>query len=305
MSALPIWKCEFQPDTTPEAAPLDNLTVGAPFLLNCKGDLEVTWIKDFPIALSFGKKEDAYSLHILKTEHLGPQEARFQVTAYKAGQHKPEYVRVVQMQGPGAGELGFEMAKPEWTVKSVLKPNQKNEPYPPFGPWGISLPAWLWLAVVFVLAALGYAAVRKFRKMRQRARMMAELARHKTPLSPLHQYYRDARNLRRKLHNAKQVEELGALSRDLDREFRLYVLRQFQIPTLDWTDGQIVRDLRRRHKKVYRAAGDHLRKTLRELTRLQARQPVLFKDVEQMQRMSLETVERIDRAAGESKGARR
>ncbi len=305
MSALPIWKCEFQPDTTPEATPLDNLTVGAPFLLNCRGDIEVTWIKDFPLGVRFAKPEEAYSLQILKTEHLGPQEARFQVTAYKAGPHKPEYMRVVQMQGPGAGELGFEVAKPEWTVKSVLKPNQPNQPYPPFGPWGISLPMWLWLVVVFAVAAVAYAAIRKVRKMNQRSKMLADLARHKTPLSPLHQFYRDTRNLRRKLHGAKQVEELGELSRDLNREFRLYVLRQFQIPTLDWTDGQIVRDLRRRHKKVYRVAGDHVRKTLRELTRLQAQQPVLFKDVEQMQRMSLETVERIDRASIEPKGVRK
>lgn len=304
MSALPIWKCEFQPDTAPNSLPLDNLTVGAPFLLTCRGDIEVTWIPDFPVAVRFATKEEAYTLHVLKTESLAPQEARFLVTAYKAGEHKPEYVRVVQMQGPGAGELGFEVAKPEWTVKSVLKPNQQNQPYPPFGPWSISLPSWLWLILVFLVSAIGYMVVRKLRKMNQRTKMLQELSRHKTALSPLHQYYRDARNLRRKLHGVKQVDELNDLSRELNREFRLYVLRRFQIPTLDWSDGQIVRDLRRRHKKVYRAAGDHLRKTLRELTRLQSRQPVLFKDVEQMQRMSLEAVERIDRAASEQKGAK-
>ncbi len=308
MSALPIWKCEFQPDSAAPATPLDNLTVGAPFKMNCRGDIEVQWVKDFPVELVFPKKEDSYTLYVLKTESLAANEAQFLVTAYKAGEHKLEYVRVVQRQGPGAADaadaahLGFEMAKPEWTVKSVLNPNGKNEPVPPFGPWSISLPMWMILAVVLALCAVAYFGVRKLRKVNQRNKMLAELEHHKTALSPLHQYYRDARNLRRRLHNVKQVEELGELSRDLNREFRLYVLRQFLIPTLDWSDGQIVRDLRRRHKKVYNAAGDHLRKTLRELTRLQVMQPVLFKDVEQMQRMSLEAVEKIDRATLQTKG---
>lgn len=294
--ALPVWKCDFQG--------AEDLTVGKIFNLNCRGDIEVNWIKDFPLALSFPNKEDFYTLYILKPDVLAGNEAQFQVTAYKAGEFKPEFVRVVQMQGPGqsSAEIGFEIAKPTWTVKSVLKPNEKNEPVPPFGPWSLSLPMWMIFAVVIALALAGYFTIRKLRKYSQRNKMLVELQRHKTPLSPLHQYYRDARNLRRRLHSAKQVEDLGQLSQDLNKEFRLYVLRQFLIPTLDWSDGQIVRDLRRRHKKVYLQAGDHLRKTLRELTRLQTRQPVLFKDVEQMQRMSLEAVERIDRAAAQTKG---
>lgn len=302
--ALPIWKCDFQPDGGVHSTPLDNLTVGAPFKLNCHGDIAVQWIKDFPIALNFPNKEDQYTLNILNAESLAEHDAVFLVTAYKAGDHKPEYIRVVQSQGPGAGQMGFEISKPTWNVKSVLKEGQKAEPVPPFGPWSLSMPLWVIGPAIFLLALMLYLIVRKIRKVSQRNKMIGELERHKTALSPLHQYYRDARNLRRRLHNVKQVEELADLSRELNREFRMYVLRQFLIPTLDWTDGQIVRDLKRRHKKVYREAGDHLRKTLRELTRLQSQQPILFKDVEQMQRMSLEAVERIDRATLAGKAGR-
>ncbi len=287
MSALPIWNCEFKAQEG--AAPLDNLTVGSLFRLHCQGEIEVEW-KEGPFAVVFPDKNANYSLVVLKADKTNAKEAEFVVTGYKAGSHVPEYVRIIQ------GEAGFEMLKPKWEIKSVLKPNQMNEPYPPFGPWSLAMPIWVLFVLGLAAALVFYFGFRVFRRSRQRAKMLAELTRHQTALSPLHQFYRDARQLRRRLHNVKQAEELSALSKDLDREFRLYVLRQFQIPTLDWTDGEIVRDFKRRHRKVYEKAGDPLRKTLRELTRLVNQKEILFKDVEQIQRMSLETVETIDSA---------
>ncbi len=287
--SLPVWTCEFKPADGASAAPLDNLTVGSLFKAECHGDIEVPW-QNGMVTATFKEKESSYTLYVLKNLKLEPKSAELLITAYKPGSHAPEYVRFVQ------GENGFEMVKPKWEVKSVLPPNEQAKPYLPYGPWSLSLPLWFIIMVFVILAAIGYFVWRTVRRYNQRSKMLAELQRHKTALTPLHQFYRDARNIRRQLHNVKQIEELNTISQELNREFRLYVLRQFEIPTLDWTDREIVRDLKRRHRKVYYRVREPLRKTLRELGRLAGQKQMLFKDVEQLHRMSLDTVEKIDSA---------
>ncbi|HMN67893.1 MAG TPA: DUF4381 family protein [Bdellovibrionales bacterium] len=289
MSApLPVWRCTFVESA--KEWPLDNLTVGAHFRLGCEGDIPVEWTPDQPVRVDFAKKEDGYSLHILKSETLEPQKATFLVTGYKAGQHAPEYIRLTQ------DGKGFEVAKPTWQIRSVLNPQEQPQPFPSFGPWAIPPPLWILIAVGAVILLLALALWRFLRRRRQRGRMLAELERHRTAMPPVHQFYRDSRQLHRRLATAKSVEELKALSDDLDREFRLYLLRRFQIPTLDWSDREILTDLRKRHRKVYSVAGEPLRKTLRELRRLTTQEQMLLVDVEQLYRMSLDAVERTEAA---------
>jgi hypothetical protein len=128
--------------------------------------------------------------------------------------------------------------------------------------------------------------------------MLEELKLHATAMPPLHQFYRDARQLRRRLHTLKESSELQQISQDLDKNFRLFDLRRFQIPTLQWSNRAILEDLRRRHRKIYRASGEPLKKTLRELDKLKARAVMEPQDVEQLYRMSLDTAEKLENAGG-------
>src|SRR5262245_20585008 len=93
-TALPVWSCEFQPATVPNAGQLDNLTVGSIFQLNCHGDIDVPWQND-PVGLKFPEEGQYYSLYLLKGLKLDSREAQFLVTGYKPGEHNPEYVQVV------------------------------------------------------------------------------------------------------------------------------------------------------------------------------------------------------------------
>jgi len=292
MSDIPVWNCQF------EGGDLSSLTVGAKFTMKCHGDIAVSWDQSASPVLVFPKEEDSYSLSILKTDQLAANDVVFEVTAYKPGEHKPEYIRVLQGKGTST-EKGFEFSKPIWAVKSVLDPQkQQPQPYGPVGPWRLSLPIWFWAALILALGLLAYAIVRKLRKVAQRRRMLEDLKLHRTALPPLFQFYRDARQIRRRLHTVKENEELKKISLDLDREFRLFVLRQFQVPALEWSNRSILEDLRRRHRKTYRLAGDSLRKTLRELEKLRTRIDVTLPDLEQMHRMSLDAAEKLMNEGG-------
>lgn len=287
-TAVPVWTCAFSP--LESAEPLANLTVGSKFDLKCHGDIPVQWNAKEALTLAFKSPEDQFTLAVLKVTKLEAQDAEFLVTGYKPGKHQPEYIRILQ------GGAGFEFTKPTWEIKSVLKPNEKPELVGPLGPFQVALPHWIWISALITFLLLLYVVFHRVRKMLQRRRMLEELKRHRTALSPLHQFYRDARTLRKRLHDAKIDEELKTIAEDLNRDFRLYVLRQFEIPTLEWTEGEIISDLRKRHRGVWSQAADPLRKTLIELLRLKNRPQVLLKDVEQLHRMSLDTAERLQHA---------
>lgn len=288
--ALPVWKCEL--------GEMNDLTVGSKFTARCQGDIPVEW-KEGPLTVAFADKEQAYTLFVLDAPKLEANTAELVLTAYKAGDHQPEYVRIVQ------GEHGFEWQKPAWKVQSVLKQGEKQEPYPPYGPWGLSIPVWVLVAAILTLVLAAVLIARFLRRRSQRNRMLADLEKHKTALSPVHQFYRDARNLRRRLHHLKTSEEVSEVAKDLNHEFRLYILREFQIPTLDWSNREIMADLKKRHPRVFKKAGNTLSKTLRELVGLREQKDILLKDVEQLYRMSLESVEKLDQSVMDSKGGKR
>lgn len=299
--ALPVWTCSFERASEP-APDLKALTVGSPFVMGCKGDIPVSWQKG-NLELVFAKKEDMFSLHILKIEKLEAQSAVFLVTGYKAGEFKPDYIRVVQ-KAAAESALGFEFAKPQWQIQSVLKKDQQAQPFPPFGPWSLGFPLWILIAVGVFLALLLLVLFRGIRRYSQRNRIRTEMARHKTALAPIHQFYRDSRQWRRRLNEIKTDEERKSLASALNHDFRLFILREFQIPTLEWSDRAIVEDLRRRHRHIYDQAGDSIRKTLRELGRLSTRPQVMQNDLEQVLRMSLDAVERTELAKDQRRGKR-
>lgn len=290
MSEVPIWNCEFKPSPDPGAAALDQLTVGHLFQWQCHGDIAVDWPKA-PPRLVFPQPEGEYSLSVQKINRLDANDVLLTVTSYKPGAHAPEYVRFLVGQGTDA--KGFEVVKPQWTVKSVLDPQQPPQPVPPFGPWSLSLPLWLLSVCVIVILLVLWLTVRRIRKSIQRKRMLETLQKHKTALPPLHQFYKDARQIRRRLNQLKDPNELKTITSDLNQEFRMFVLRQFQIPALEWSDRAILEEMRRRHLRIYKTAKEPLRRTLRELRMLAQRSEIDLKDIEQMHRMSLDTAETL------------
>lgn len=281
--ALPIWKCDFAQAEGAQA--LNNLTVGAKFKMNCHGDIPVEWGKDNVGVVFKDKNAEQFSLFVLSADKLSSNDAELTVTSYKAGQFKPEFVRIVQ------GEHGFEVTKPQWEVRSVLKQDKQPEPYPPFGPWQLGLPLWIVIVLGLLVGVITYFTIRFFRRRSQRQKMLKDLALHATAISPVNAFYKDARVIRKKLNQVAQDADVKDIAVQLDKDFRLFVLRQFQVPALDWSDRAIVDDIRKRHRKEFENSGDKLRKALRELTRVKARSSVNLADSEQLLQICLDAVE--------------
>lgn len=282
---LPIWKCDFAQAEGAQA--LNNLTVGAKFKMNCHGDIPVEWNKD-NVGVAFkDKNSEQYTLFVLSADNLAPNDAELTVTGYKAGQFKPEFVRIVQ------GDHGFEVIKPEWEIRSVLKQDQQPQPFPPFGPWQLGLPMWIVIVIAILVGLFTFFTIRFFRRRMQRQKMLKDLALHATAISPVNHFYKDARLIRKKLNQAPQDSDAKEITVQLDKEFRLFVLRQFQVPALDWSDRAIADDIRKRHRRDFEIYGDKLRKALRELTRVKARPNVSVTDSEQLLQICLDAVEAV------------
>lgn len=284
--ALPIWKCDFAQAEGAQA--LNNLTVGTKFKMNCHGDIPVEWNKG-AVGVAFkDKKSEEYTLFVLSADKLSANDAELTVTGYKAGQFKPEFIRIVQ------GDHGFEVTKPQWDILSVLKKDeQQPQPYPPFGPWQLGLPMWIVIVIGLLVGVLTFFTIRFFRRRMQRQKMLKDLALHATVISPVNHFYKDARMIRKKLNQAKQDSDVKEITVQLDKDFRLFVLRQFQVPALDWSDRAIVEDVRKRHRRDFDLYGDKLRKALRELTRVKARPNVNLTDSEQLLQICLDAVEAV------------
>lgn len=221
------------------AAQLPPLTVGTKFELDCSGDIPVTW-KGAP-QIQLPEKALPYSLYILSVKKLESTAAEFVVTSYRPGQMKPDYVRVM------TGDAGFETSGLEWSVQSVVKQDQKQppQPYPPYGPFALAMPYWVWLVVALVVASVSTVVWRWFRRVQNRRRLADDLARFGGGgLSPSAQFHKELRQLSRKLLTAKS-NEASDWNATLDQSLRVYLMREYGFLTLKVPRSKLFRSLGR------------------------------------------------------------
>lgn len=286
----PLWRCSF--DQVPPdigGAPLDQLTVGAKFQMNCQGEIAIPW-KDGEPQIVFAKpEEEKYSLVILKTVRKEERATSYIVTSYKAGEHNPEYLRVL------TGDQGFETSGLQWAVQSVLPKDKKPEPYPSRGPFLMPLPIWIWGFVLLGVLLIGWVGWRLVRRTRQRRKVREILSGHASALPPHTQFHKDLRQIKKAIESQTEPVETSA---KLDTEFRLYLLRAFEIPTLDWSDSEILRDLKKKNHALYASEAKRLAKCLRELGQLRKNPDVKAHDLEQMFKLCRDTVDRIEKVRG-------
>ena len=179
------------------------------------------------------------------------------------------------------------MVKPfQLTVETVMKKPRK-EPYGARGALGLKYPLWFWVALgSLVLGTLFFSLFRLHRRSK-RLKVIEELKRHNTALGPYNQLNKDLRKLSRQyIFSVKQKwdrEKIERYVRNLDDIFRLYLLREFIVPALDWKTSLVMKEIRRNDRHCFLAYEEPLRKYLKELDRaLQDIDKVDMEDCQQL-----------------------
>lgn len=276
MSIVPVVaKCEVQIANPP-------VTVGDPFTLSCQGN--------FGAAFSAGTQivpvdeKNKYTLKILNVKSATSSDATFTVTSYKAGDFKDQSFIISD---------GLVNAKADglaWSVQTVLQ--QDSKPFPPMGPMKMSYPNALWIALVLVLAVISLVVWQRLNRRRARRNLIEGVlgaGREGVPFRELvkiqntqafSQFSRDLRVVQKEM-NAMKPKPADDIWAELEKSFRLYLVRELLTPAFDWSQRQILNDIKKNHRKVYNRCSVQLRRGLSEFEKGKG-QKVTLNDCEQM-----------------------
>lgn len=288
-TAVPLWDCKFsRAEDGPE---LTALSVGAKFNLHCEGATIPLWTVAPP--LGFSKPEEEFSLSVLALKNAGPNSADLVVTGYKAGNHSG-------LVTIGEGPNQVQVRGLQWNIPTSVeaKEGQPPKPFPPFGPLTIQWPWWLWAGlagfIIIVVAVVGL----RIRRQLARKRLIEKIKALGSVLSPYAQLHKDLRALLRRYEGFTKADADHKPEEYLikiNESFRNYLSRQLLVPATEWSDVAIAREIRKRHKILYKNYGDEIYALLRELKRAQNSKRLSFTDCNQLHEMARKVAEKLER----------
>lgn len=283
-------------------------TVGDLYELSCSGLWEEPLSENTKI--KFEKEGMKYALHIVSVKKTSSNEFVAEVSCYLPNQYSNQEFLLVD------GDTSFKVQGLSWAYESVLQkaeehqketiepPPEKLEPYPYFGPIGIHYPSWVWLILAMLVAVAGGFIFRWQKKRLQKKKLIdAALSGMGSALTPYQDFNKSLRQILRK-NGDRKIEPQIVLD-DLEGSFKSYLTRALTVPAFDWSEAEIIKDIRKNHRNVFLDNGKLIVRLLREFDRAKG-QSVARQDVEQLTELSRRTVEGIDRdqmASNRGKGA--
>ena len=257
LSSLPLWTCQIE--GKPKAG---QWTVGEIFNLQCEGSK----VRFLSTDMQFRDQgETQYKLRVLEVLEDSGHSLELKATSYSPGSHRFEKLYIV--------DQGEEMVRVEtlaFQVKSIIK-NPAQEAFGPVMAMKMSYPSWLWGAFILPLVIGVFCLLFWWRRKVQTLRVIEKLKQHNTALGPFNQLNKDLRCLERQSVFRKTDEwsdsKKQSYIESLDQMFRMYLLREFYVPALDWNFGLVTKTLSRQDKNSYKSYGDPLKKFLKELDR--------------------------------------
>ena len=254
--SLPFWTCQI------ESSPRDGeWTVGEIIPLSCEGPRVSFESTDLQFAHADPLQK--YSLKILDVESQTENSLQLRATTYT----------------PGANEFKAtvltDKGRPVLQVESMVIPTKsviKSEDPKPFGPitaFKVGYPLWLWLGLAALILGILFLSVFRFRRKVQMKKVIDELQQHNTALGAFNQFNKDIRQLGRSYIFGEQKawpeEKKQRYVQSLDEIFRMYLLREFFVPALDWDTNLTLRTLSSQDKKRFFRYGHDLKRVLQEL----------------------------------------
>ena len=214
-----------------------QITVGTIFEAHCRSNESIDQ-ESWQVL-----QEDKYALQFLGAQKVDEQNLSLRFTSYRVGEHDLPDVQIF------SGENKLSLGPLKFQVQSVLNQNsqEKQEGYGAIGPLGISIPLVVWLLLGAVFLGLSFSLGSFVRRRMQRRALLESLAEHNSALTPLSELHGNLRKISRAndfYHGGAIVDssQLTGVVQELDRCFRLFVLRKFQVPALVWPDRLILKE---------------------------------------------------------------
>lgn len=177
-----------------------------------------------------------------------------------------------------------------------LKGKINLSPFHLFGPFKLGFPGWYYGAWILAALVVVYIVWRKYRRYSVRKKLIESLAAHSTALSPFNQLNKDIRLLLRD-KGLESKENLGHFVFEMERLFRLFLVRQLTVPALDWSDREILADIKKQHRKVHTEAAGKMAGLFREYKKAHgAKEKLTRVDAEQLLEMSRKVADLVDRS---------
>lgn len=257
----------------------EPLTVGDKYQVNCQGEA-VEWKGK---SLNFEFPDNLkYNFRVIKFDEVKSDSIAFTATTYQTGEYALE--PIVLSDGENKVNLSPWSLKVDSVVQ--VKPGEPPQPFGPFGPFLLPWPLWVWIALGTILVSLFSGGLFAYLR-RQRLKAWRKLVEENmTTLSPYHQFYKDIRKLQR-LHS----EPKEAIAQ-LDEAFRLYFLRELEVPTAGRPASWFLKHIRRKNPRLIKAISKDLATTLRELEKVKAKS-LSERDSEQLTRQCQTIVDTV------------
>lgn len=272
---------------SPTGSPPESLSIGTKFSLACEGPAASLNKDKLSLEVS---KENQFALRLLETKSLSDTSAEFVATSWKSGE--------VKLQNPilTDGSSRVALGDIRFTVTSVLK-DEKQEPYPPWGPLALSWPIWVWISALVFFGLLFFLIWGRVRYAVRRKKLLKALEKNPLAIEPYHQFNKDLRRLARQvpaLSSAWNENDRRAYLDEIDQALRWYIARTLVVPVLDQPKHEVIRDLNRKHKKLLKDLRREFTVTLTELDRAR-REParMTVEDAHQIAELARNLVDRM------------
>lgn len=278
-----------------EGLPENELTVGRPFELSCAGLEFPAEGFDAKVSDFAAEEQNKFALKKLEVLEQGTNSVRLKVVSYTIGKKSFNLTLSDGKHNVGLGPVTFD-------VISVLPADQSiTEPYGPMGPLSIAVPWIYWIIFVSFLTIVISQGAYFFRRRWQKKTMLQRSGSYFTSASPVQQFYFHARGWERKYpfflgEEGHQEERLKCLEEILF-QLKIYIVRSFQVPALDWSTRLILKDIKKNYPEVYKLKGIELKKNLAEIEKLkQSPESLKSKDLVQVlnhNRLWIEKTEQV------------
>lgn len=231
----------------------DKITVGDHLQLSCSSDHSA----GFAFEKSAFKLEESqkYTIKVLKAAPVSQSEFTLDFTLYAPGEYKLSDLILTD----GTSEISFKSLETV-KVESVLKPSPDGKPPEPFGsllPIGIGTPLFYYLFLASIILVFAFLAAVKIKRLSYYKQLKKKIKQYDSPIAADTQFYKAIRLAEKVNYPLDQIE----------KSFRLYNLRVFQLPMFDLSNERILRYFKSNFPQ-YKTARLSLARLLDELEEL-------------------------------------